>query len=285
MIFECVFELTAWLLQGHYYCMNKLISYAFALCLFVIVAPASGEDLKVNGKRYENIRWGTATPVEVVLFHKEGVARLPLAQMPPEIQQKFNYDPQKAQEYAEEQDKKKRDERSSEFYKVGEQQAGEKIVEDGPAPSFDAEIDSNRFYLVREINGMIYGPYVCAVGATMEVEGNVYEVVKVNDLLFTFASVKTKDTFGPFWLKDHANVMLETLMLKVMRPTTVAEMLEKRRDERTLIMEHQHTIMTTQDMPEIEGAASLQGGTVDHGLATRTNMSGTSLKKGRSSFK
>lgn len=54
--------------------------------------------LTVDGVRYEQVRWGSATPRAVTIFHKSGVASIPLEKLPPELQQHFGYDPKKEAE-------------------------------------------------------------------------------------------------------------------------------------------------------------------------------------------
>ena len=53
----------------------------------------------VDGVTYEDVRWGNVTPSAVTLFHRTGVASIPLEKLPPELQQQFGYDPKKAAEY------------------------------------------------------------------------------------------------------------------------------------------------------------------------------------------
>jgi hypothetical protein len=55
--------------------------------------------ITVDGVTYEDVRWGTVTPSAVSIFHKTGIASIPLEKLPPELQQQFGYDPNKAAEY------------------------------------------------------------------------------------------------------------------------------------------------------------------------------------------
>jgi hypothetical protein len=56
-------------------------------------------NLTIDGVQYENVRWRRATPSTVTIFHKTGVASIPLWKLPPDLQKKFGYDPQKAAEW------------------------------------------------------------------------------------------------------------------------------------------------------------------------------------------
>jgi hypothetical protein len=53
--------------------------------------------ITIDGTTYENVRWERITPTTVTVFHKTGVATILLAKLPPELQQRFGYDPQKAE--------------------------------------------------------------------------------------------------------------------------------------------------------------------------------------------
>jgi len=48
---------------------------------------------------YEDVRWGTVTPFSVSIFHKSGIAKIPLYSLPPELQKRFGYDPRKGEKY------------------------------------------------------------------------------------------------------------------------------------------------------------------------------------------
>ena len=60
--------------------------------------PAASS-ITIDGTTYEEFRWGRVTPATVTIFHKTGVAAIPLGRLPPELQVKFGYDPVKAQQY------------------------------------------------------------------------------------------------------------------------------------------------------------------------------------------
>jgi hypothetical protein len=55
--------------------------------------------ITVDGITYSNVTWRTVTPATVSIFHETGVASIPLEKLPPELQARFGYDPQKAAGY------------------------------------------------------------------------------------------------------------------------------------------------------------------------------------------
>jgi hypothetical protein len=56
-------------------------------------APSS---ITIDGTTYEDVRWGRLTPSTVTVFHKTGIATIPLAKLPTELQKHFGYDSEKA---------------------------------------------------------------------------------------------------------------------------------------------------------------------------------------------
>jgi hypothetical protein len=52
--------------------------------------------LTVGSDTYSNVAFGTVTPWSATIRHSSGIAVLPLAKLPPELQQRFGYDPEKA---------------------------------------------------------------------------------------------------------------------------------------------------------------------------------------------
>src|SRR5437879_2376248 len=72
--------------------------------LFFVFAAASraGETntlptkITIDGVTYEDVRWGTVTRSAVSMFHKTGIATIPLEKLPPDLQKQFGYDPKKA---------------------------------------------------------------------------------------------------------------------------------------------------------------------------------------------
>ena len=70
-----------------------------SICLLVAVVAFGTETnltLTVDGVTYNEVRFGRVTPASVVVFHATGVATIPLEKLPADLQQQFNYDPQKA---------------------------------------------------------------------------------------------------------------------------------------------------------------------------------------------
>jgi hypothetical protein len=57
--------------------------------------------LTVDGVTYSNVTWGAVTPATVTIFHKTGVAAIPLEKLSADLQQRFGYDPKKATAYRE----------------------------------------------------------------------------------------------------------------------------------------------------------------------------------------
>lgn len=53
----------------------------------------------VDGVKYEGVRFELASPTTVKIWHSTGIAVVPTAKLPPEIQQQLGYDPQKAAEW------------------------------------------------------------------------------------------------------------------------------------------------------------------------------------------
>jgi hypothetical protein len=85
--------------------MNHL-RVCLLLFVFGVVVAVRAEDtntlpttITVDGITYSNVTWHTVTPATVSIFHATGVASIPLEKLPPELQQRFGYDPQKAAAY------------------------------------------------------------------------------------------------------------------------------------------------------------------------------------------
>ena len=80
----------------------KIFRVAFLLFATVVLTANADETnltLTIDGVTYSNIVWRTATPATVSIFHKSGVASIPLEKLPPDLQKRFGYDPQKAAAY------------------------------------------------------------------------------------------------------------------------------------------------------------------------------------------
>jgi len=70
-------------------------------CLAVQTALSEATNLvlTVDGVTYSNVTFGQSSPDQVIIFHSRGIAGIPLEKLPPELQQRFRYDPQKAAEH------------------------------------------------------------------------------------------------------------------------------------------------------------------------------------------
>jgi hypothetical protein len=71
----------------------------FLILCWVAVQSALADDtnlmLTVGGITYSNVTFGAVTPSWVSIRHSTGAASIPLGELPPELQKKFGYDPQK----------------------------------------------------------------------------------------------------------------------------------------------------------------------------------------------
>jgi hypothetical protein len=78
-------------------------AFRVAVLLFVSTIAASFAEetntlpttITVDGVTYSNVTWRTVTPSTVTIFHKSGIATIPLEKLPPELKKQFGYDPQK----------------------------------------------------------------------------------------------------------------------------------------------------------------------------------------------
>jgi hypothetical protein len=81
--------------------MNK-ISLAILVVLSASIALA--DDLKtIEGKEYKNVTVKRVEPDGLVLSSKSGIAKVYFTELPKDVQQRFNYDPEKAAAYSAEQ--------------------------------------------------------------------------------------------------------------------------------------------------------------------------------------
>ena len=55
--------------------------------------------IQVGGLTYSNVTWGAVTPSTVTIFHKTGIASIPLEKLPAELQKRFGYDANKASQW------------------------------------------------------------------------------------------------------------------------------------------------------------------------------------------
>lgn len=74
-----------------------------AVLLLTLSTAALAEEtnitITVDGVTYKDVRWGTVTPEAVSILHRAGAATILLEKLPPDLQQKFGYNPKKASEY------------------------------------------------------------------------------------------------------------------------------------------------------------------------------------------
>ena len=61
-----------------------------------VTSNVASNSITIGGTTYEDFHWGRLTPGSVTIYHKVGIAKIPLAELPPELQKQFGYDPQKA---------------------------------------------------------------------------------------------------------------------------------------------------------------------------------------------
>jgi hypothetical protein len=77
--------------------MNKILLAVLA-ALFTSIALA--DDFKtIDGKEYKNAKVSRVEPDGLVLITKSGLSKVYFAKLPKEVQERFNYDPQKAAEF------------------------------------------------------------------------------------------------------------------------------------------------------------------------------------------
>src|SRR5213593_1818123 len=75
---------------------------AFLIACFASIALA--EDFKaIDGKEYKNVTVSRVEPDGIVVKTKSGISKLYFTELPKDVQQRFDYDPQKATAYSAEQ--------------------------------------------------------------------------------------------------------------------------------------------------------------------------------------
>src|SRR5438552_15594631 len=76
-------------------------SFILLVCL---AAAALADDFKtIDGKEYKNVKISRVEPDGLVLSSKSGISKVYFTELPKEVQQRFNYDPEKATAYSAEQ--------------------------------------------------------------------------------------------------------------------------------------------------------------------------------------
>jgi hypothetical protein len=99
----------------------------------VTSAPSSGVtsnalpvSITIDGIIYSNVTWRTVTAATVTIFHSTGIAAIPLWKLPPELQKRFGYDPQKATAYLSvEQEREKAEQERAAARRKAEQQSAQ----------------------------------------------------------------------------------------------------------------------------------------------------------------
>jgi chromosome segregation ATPase len=120
--------------------MNK-VTLAIIAALSASIALA--EDFKtIDGKEYKNVKVSRVEPDGIVLSSKSGISKIYFTELPKEVQERFNYDPEKATAYSAEQNaaleqaRKQQEEalrQRAETTQKNNQQAGAQIAATGAA--------------------------------------------------------------------------------------------------------------------------------------------------------
>jgi hypothetical protein len=76
-----------------------------AILATLLASIGLAEDFKtINGKEYKNATVSRVEPDGIVIKSKSGISKVYFTELPKEVQQRFNYDPEKAAAYSAEQD-------------------------------------------------------------------------------------------------------------------------------------------------------------------------------------
>jgi hypothetical protein len=78
---------------------SNILTSANTAALGTLTNAAASNGFTIDGFTYENVRWGRITPSTATIFHKTGVATIPLEKLPQDLQEKLGYDPFKAKQY------------------------------------------------------------------------------------------------------------------------------------------------------------------------------------------
>jgi len=81
--------------------VSRIVVLLFAVGIIVAHANETNLTLTVGGVTYSNVTFGTVTPSSVSIRHSAGISKVRLSQLPEEWQKKFNYNPDKEREFAE----------------------------------------------------------------------------------------------------------------------------------------------------------------------------------------
>ena len=74
----------------------RIVVMLFVVGIIAAHADETNLTLTVDGQTYSNVVFGTVSPSSVSIRHSDGIARIPLAKLPPDLQTKFGYDPENA---------------------------------------------------------------------------------------------------------------------------------------------------------------------------------------------
>jgi flagellar basal body rod protein FlgC len=86
---------------------GRIMKSTFAILLVAALLTTSATSLRADdwkttdGKVYQNVQVVGSNPEAVTILHQDGGASVPLANLPADIQKRFNYDPAKAEAVAE----------------------------------------------------------------------------------------------------------------------------------------------------------------------------------------
>ena len=72
----------------------RIIALVCAFAAAMALGAETNLTLTVDGVTYNDVRFGRSTQTSVTVFHSTGVATIPLAKLPPNLQKRFGYDPQ-----------------------------------------------------------------------------------------------------------------------------------------------------------------------------------------------
>ena len=67
--------------------VSRIAILLFAIALVASHADETNLTLTVDGVTYSNVTFRTATPYAISIRHKSGAASIPLAKLPPDLQQ------------------------------------------------------------------------------------------------------------------------------------------------------------------------------------------------------
>jgi hypothetical protein len=65
--------------------------------------PSGFDKLTVGKSTYYKVRVNTVTPEAITIFHSKGITKVPISQLPPDLQKAFNFDPEESANYLQEQ--------------------------------------------------------------------------------------------------------------------------------------------------------------------------------------